>query len=99
MIAFVDEKLDRDDFKELREYGDWEASQVMTYWHQLERVLEVDEGDADDEVGGRGARGNSGRSGGGGGGGDEVSTLLQAGMAAREAEDNELKKRFEHELD
>jgi hypothetical protein len=96
VISFVDEKLDRDDFYELRALGDFEASQVMTYWHRLERSLS-NEKDEDDPESGAGARG-SGAKGSGGGGSDAVANILRAGLEAQADEENELKKRFEHEL-
>lgn len=92
VIAFLDERLDRDDFKHLREHGDLEASMVVTMWHQLERLLDEEE----EDIPSGGAASRSGASSGGGGGGAKLAEILREGV---EAQDEELRKRLELELD
>jgi hypothetical protein len=95
VIAFLDERLDREDFAHLREHGDWEASYVMTMWHHLERWLE-DEDDAETEGSSGSKVAASSGGGGGGGGGSKVADILREGM---QEQDEALKKQLELELD
>ncbi|NJK45354.1 MAG: hypothetical protein HC933_14765 [Pleurocapsa sp. SU_196_0] len=95
VIAFLDERLDREDFAHLRQQGDWEASYVMTMWHHLERWLE-DEDDAESEGSSGSKAAVSSGSGGGGGGSSKIADILREGM---QEQDEALQKRLELELD
>jgi hypothetical protein len=93
VIAFLEERLDREDFAHLREHGDWESTLVMRAWHSLERLMEDDE----DEAASGGAKSPRGSGGGGGGGGSNtIAEMLRAGM---DEQDEALQKRLELEFD